>query len=153
VVSLLHSEIIARKATVNFPQTGERLLVGAGRVEVQQVLLNLVLNALDAVTADGAADGRCIDIASALRDGWVSVSVRDNGPGIPESMRSRLFDPFASTKPGGLGLGLAISRRIAHSLGGSLIADNHPEGGAVFLLSLPAAAGEDNALPEPPDLS
>ncbi len=148
VTSLLHSEIITRKATVEHTPGAERHKVKAGRVEVQQVLLNLVLNALDALTPHAGEGGRRIEIVTTSRNGKIIVTVRDHGPGIPDSMQSRLFDPFASTKPGGLGLGLAISRRIAHNLGGSLTAENHPEGGAIFLFSLPAAEGEDNALPE-----
>lgn len=136
VLNLLHSEIVARKAKVELHSCEPLPPVNAGRVEIQQVLLNLILNGLDAVkTGNGSAS---IRITAVRQDGHVIVSVRDHGPGIAPEMMGRLFEPFATTKAGGLGLGLAISRSIAARLGGDLLAENHPEGGAVFRLVLPA---------------
>jgi C4-dicarboxylate-specific signal transduction histidine kinase len=139
VLGLLHSEIVSRKAKIEL-----RLGVGlppaaAGRVEVQQVILNLVINGMDAMK--GAATGVLLEIATWQVDGHLHLAVRDHGPGIPEAMMPRLFEPFLTTKPGGLGLGLAISRGIAERFRGELTAENHPEGGALFRLTLPAAAG------------
>lgn len=150
VISLLHSEIITRKVMVETQPGAGPLLAEAGRVEVQQILLNLLLNALEALTAGGEAGGGRIEITGSWHAGRITVGVRDDGPGIPDAMLPRLFDPFASTKPGGLGLGLAISRGIAQRFGGTLTAWNHPEGGAVFHLSLPAVPGPDNDLPAAP---
>lgn len=140
VVSLLRSEIISRKMTVEHHPSAERISAMAGRVEVQQVLINLLLNAFDA-TAKGGDPGGCrIQVTTRAERGRVMVCVRDHGPGIPDEIRARLFEPFNSTKPGGLGLGLAISRSIARRFGGDLTVENHTDGGAVFCLSIPAVS-------------
>jgi two-component system, LuxR family, sensor kinase FixL len=137
VLNLLHGEIVARKAKVVLVP-GEGLPpVRAGRVEVQQMLINLVLNSLDAIKSDPLHGA--VEITSLRHGRWVIVSVNDNGPGIPEEIMQRLFEPFVSTKSGGLGLGLAISRSIAERFGGELLAKNRPEGGAVFQMVLPVA--------------
>jgi PAS domain S-box-containing protein len=138
VLGLLHSEIVSRKAKIEL-----RLGVGlppaaAGRVEVQQVILNLVINGMDAMK--GERKGVLLEIATWQEDGHLHLVVRDHGPGIPEAMMPRLFEPFLTTKSGGLGLGLAISRGIAERFRGELTAENHPEGGALFRLTLPAVA-------------
>jgi two-component system C4-dicarboxylate transport sensor histidine kinase DctB len=85
---------------------------------------------------------RHIQVTTHADRGRVLVRVRDHGPGVPDDIRARLFEPFNSTKPGGLGLGLAISRSIARRFGGDLTVENHPEGGAVFCLSMPAVSGK-----------
>lgn len=138
VLGLLHSEIIARKAKLEFHPGAALPPAAAGRVEIQQVILNLVLNGLDAMK--GESPGGRLELITSHADGRLHLVVRDHGPGIPAELMPRLFDPFVSTKPGGLGLGLAISRGIAERFRGELTAENHPEGGAVFRLTLPAAA-------------
>ena len=138
------------------------------RVQLQQVVLNLLLNGLDAAGAPGpggagrppAGDGpettgrrgtlvvrtrRVPDRAPA--GGVVEVAVRDSGPGLDPAAAGRLFEPFYTTKPAGLGMGLAISRTIAEAHGGGLRAANHPAGGAVFSLALPL--GPPTPDPEP----
>jgi C4-dicarboxylate-specific signal transduction histidine kinase len=113
--------------------------VFGSELELMQILLNLMVNAFQ------AAGGDCsIDVELRPADGGVSLSVRDRGPGIDESTASRLFEPFFTTKaPGaGLGLGLNLSLDLAHRHGGTLEAANHPEGGAVFRLWLPALEAE-----------
>ncbi|MFN5243585.1 MAG: sensor histidine kinase, partial [Novosphingobium sp.] len=86
-----------------------------------------------------------IEITTERQDGRVVLSVRDNGPGIPAEVMARLFEPFATNKPGGLGLGLAICRRITDRFGGELSAENHPGGGAVFRMVLTVAVEEKAA--------
>ncbi len=81
-----------------------------------------------------------LEIETVHEDHQLHLVVRDHGPGVPAEMMPRLFEPFITTKPGGLGLGLAISRGIAERFHGELTAENHPDGGAVFRLLLPAAA-------------
>lgn len=132
---LLRGEIIGRKQEVSLHLAAALPPVRAVRVEVKQVLINLVINALDAMKA---APGRGpLEIATARRDNTVTITVRDTGPGIPQEIMPRIFDPFFSTKPGGLGLGLSISRHIMERFGGKLQAENHPDGGAVFRMILP----------------
>jgi two-component system sensor histidine kinase HydH len=102
--------------------------------QVRQLLVNLVLNALDALP-----DGGEIEVRLESCEGFAELHVLDTGPGIPESLFPTLFDPFVSTKETGIGLGLAVSHRIAAGHGGSLSAVNRPEGGAHFLFRLPAS--------------
>jgi PAS domain S-box-containing protein len=137
VLGLLHSEIIGRKAKIEFRPGSGLPEAAAGRVEVQQVIINLVLNGLDAMK--GAGEGMVLEIETVHEDHQLHLVVRDHGPGVPAEMMPRLFEPFITTKPGGLGLGLAISRGIAERFHGELTAENHPDGGAVFRLILPAA--------------
>ncbi|MDB5702886.1 MAG: Two-component oxygen-sensor histidine kinase FixL [Sphingomonas bacterium] len=110
----------------------------ADRIQVQQVLVNLLRNAVDALRSrDGT---RQIVIASrATDDDFVEISVSDNGPGLPDALRDQLYSRFATTKAGGaMGIGLSISRRIVEAHGGTLVAANRPEGGAVFRFTVPA---------------
>lgn len=126
------------------------LPVRGSPVHLKQVLLNLLLNAMQATVAGGA-----IHLRGTVRTGLVKglefrdvegrlveIVVEDEGPGIPDEALTKIFSPFYTTKPEGTGLGLAISQRIAETYGGTLIAANRPEGGARFVLSLPAAATE-----------
>ena len=103
--------------------------------QVLQLLVNLVLNALDAMPDGGEIEVRL----EHCEDGFSELKVLDTGPGIPESLFPTLFDPFVSTKETGIGLGLAVSHRIATGHGGELSAVNRPEGGVSFLLRLPSS--------------
>jgi two-component system sensor kinase FixL len=105
-------------------------------IQVQQILVNLVKNSLDAIAESGRADGR-VEIQVRREGAEVLVSVSDNGPGIPEGHRARLFDAFFTTKPKGVGLGLSICRTIAAAHGGTLRYDQSEQGGSCFTLSLP----------------
>lgn len=109
---------------------------------LEQVLVNLFANALDEL--EGIADPR-LEISSHTQDDTIVIEVRDTGPGLQESVREHLFEPFFTTKPAGigLGLGLTLSSGIIAEAGGTLKADNHPEGGAVFTLTLPIATKEN----------
>lgn len=139
VCGLLHSEIVVRKAKIVLSLAEELPLVMAGRVEIQQVLINLVLNSLDAMKGAGSVNPR-INIVTEHRNCRVIVSVSDSGPGISPEMEPRLFEAFATSKPGGLGIGLSISSGIVRSFEGELSGENRPGGGAVFRMTLPALA-------------
>lgn len=107
------------------------------KVRIEQVMLNLLLNAMDTLK-EVEQDKRDILMAVALTDdGMVDISVTDSGPGIPPDLMERIFENFFSTKSEGMGLGLALSRSIAESHGGKLLARNVPGGGACFHLILP----------------
>ncbi|HEU4620192.1 MAG TPA: PAS domain S-box protein [Gammaproteobacteria bacterium] len=108
-------------------------------VQLQQVVLNLSRNAVDAMRG-GPSRRRGIVVETGLApDGKVRVTVTDHGPGVSKSLGQNIFHPFITTKSSGLGVGLAISRTIAQAFGGTLDYADHPEGGAVFSLELPAA--------------
>jgi len=109
--------------------------------QLQQVFLNILNNAIDAVERDGD-----IWIKTKLKDGGNSVviEISDSGPGIPEDIIDRIFDPFVTTKPigKGTGLGLSITYNIVEKLGGKIYAHNRESGhGAVFTVELPVVAG------------
>jgi two-component system, LuxR family, sensor kinase FixL len=108
----------------------------ADKIQIQQVLLNLLRNAAEAV-----AEQELRDIAltgEAAQDG-IRIGVADNGPGLPEEVRSRLFQPFVSTKKTGMGVGLSICHTIVAAHNGRLWAEPNPSGGTVFRMTLPAA--------------
>lgn len=114
------------------------LAVKAGSVRLQQVLVNVITNAADAV--EGRADRR-IELTARRKGPKVTISIRDHGPGVPTAIAERIYDPFFSTKGvgKGLGLGLSISYNIVKDFGGVLGVLNHPEGGALFTVELDAA--------------
>jgi len=112
-------------------------VVLADRIHLQQVMLNLMVNALEAMSEQEGP--KRLRISSSLQDNQVVVSIQDNGPGVPESVRNKLFDRFFSTKREGMGMGLAISRSLIEEHGGRIWMDIAPEGGAVFHFSLPLA--------------
>lgn len=136
---LLHGELVSHRVglDVSIPLSLPAVLVG--RVELQQVLLNLILNAVDAMNAE-TVQCRKISISAAADGARVRISVRDHGPGIPDDAMASIFRPFYTTKAQGLGMGLAICRSLMESYDGTLRAENHPEGGAVFHIDLPAAS-------------
>lgn len=105
-------------------------------VQIQQVLVNLVKNSLDALAEADCNDGR-IEIRTSQAEGELEVSVTDNGPGVPADSRSRLFESFFTTKPKGVGLGLSICKSIITAHGGSLRHTQPTAGGSRFTMSLP----------------
>jgi len=114
--------------------------VSADRVQLQQVILNLALNAIEAMHDDPSAKKRVLTIRSGrANDKEAEVLVADSGKGIPAESIAGIFDPFVSSKPGGMGLGLAISRTIIEAHGGAIRAENAAQGGAVFRFTLPFA--------------
>ncbi|EHH04703.1 sensor histidine kinase [Agrobacterium tumefaciens] len=124
-----------------------QLAVKAGPVRLQQVLVNIISNAADAV--EGRED-RHIALQAVQHGQMVSIFIRDRGPGVPAAISERIFDPFFTTKGvgRGLGLGLSISYNIIKDFGGQLRVRNHEEGGAEFEIELPAAAWRVEAAAE-----
>ena len=105
-------------------------------IHIQQIMVNLVKNSLDAISLDGRRGGR-IEIRVRKVASDVLISVTDNGPGVPQGDRDHLFESFFTTKPQGVGLGLSICQTIAGAHGGSLKHSQPAEGGSCFTLSLP----------------
>jgi len=111
------------------------LTVRVDTVQIEQVVLNLVRNGIEAV--NGAAEGELVVSSGVVREGVVEVSVSDTGGGISSALGDRMFEPFFSTKAGGLGMGLPISRSIIEVHGGRLWATANPDRGATFHFTLP----------------
>ena len=137
--SLLHSDARAHDAQLRIDLEPGLPQVAANGVHLQQVVLNLVRNALEALQIL-PADSRAVEVATGLSDnGDVEIRVSDNGPGIDASIADRLFDPFSTTKSSGTGLGLAISRTIVQSHGGTIGTRPVRPMGATFFVRLPVA--------------
>jgi two-component system sensor kinase FixL len=112
----------------------------ADRVQIQQVLLNLIRNSVDAMIASPL---RRLTISSrAVEDEMVEVSVADTGEGMSEEVLEKLFQPFVTTKPTGMGVGLSICRTIIESHGGRIWTEPNSPNGAIFRFTLPAVVGE-----------
>lgn len=117
-------------------------LVFADRVQVQQVLLNLIRNAMEAMAEAGSPRRELILTTSPVGGGMVETTVSDTGPGIAPGVAAQLFKPFVTTKRQGMGVGLSISRTIMEAHGGELRVEANPGGGAKFRFTLPAADSE-----------
>jgi PAS domain S-box-containing protein len=134
VLDLVGNEIDDQGVTVDLSLASELPPVKADRILIEQVLLNLINNASEAVSGNLPGERRISVVTRAHPDG-VSVEVADNGRGLSEP--ARMFDPFYSTKPGGLGMGLAIVRSIVNSHGGQVWAESAPVRGATVTFTLP----------------
>jgi two-component system sensor kinase FixL len=145
VLQFVQSTAGKRHCTVEATLTPRLPLVKANPVLVQQVLLNIIVNAFDAMSDTAEEQRRVIVRSECGLGGWVKVSVRDFGRGLPPGEASRIFDQFFSTKPKGLGMGLAIARSIVISHGGELGAENAPGGGALVHFALRAVGNDSTA--------
>lgn len=133
VLALAHSDIMTRNVSVTTQLDPEASPVLGDRVQLQQVLLNLVINACEVMAANAPAERR-LSIGTRISPqlGTMECYVADRGPGVPADQLRRIFEPFVTTKRHGLGLGLAICRSIVEAHGGRLWAENAESGGAVF---------------------
>ena len=138
VVRLVASDANLRQATVDHDLAPSVLPVVGDSVQLKQVVLNLVINGLDAV-ADRPVGDRAVTVSTSFADGHVGLSVRDTGPGLREPDFDRVFEPFYTTKSHGLGMGLPICRTIVEAHGGEIQAENAPGGGASFRCDFPIA--------------
>ncbi len=129
----------ARDARDGDAADGAGIVVAGDAVRIEQVMINLLRNALDAVAGMPEGHPRQVTVALGRADGCAEVRISDTGPGIAEQVAAHLFEPFYTTKPSGqgLGLGLAISSSIVQAMNGQLTAHNLPGGGAQFVLRLP----------------
>lgn len=131
VLKLVRSDLMSHHVVVETKLAEEQPIAFADRVQFQQVLLNLVLNAADAMSETDQKK-RHILVTTELRDESVWISVRDSGPGLQRGIEEKIFQPFFTTKSHGMGLGLAVCRSILEGHGSTLTVWNHPEGGAEF---------------------
>ena len=142
VAALVRVDAAARQVKLDVDVPGDLPHVRGDRVHIQQVLLNLILNGMDALNGARLEDRRVRVTArvDVRRDApIVEIAVGDAGHGIPADALARIFDPFFTTKPNGMGMGLAISRTIVEAHGGRLWAENRNGGGAAFRFTLPIA--------------
>jgi PAS domain S-box-containing protein len=143
VLDLTRSELDRHEVSVRCELQAGLPEVQGDRVELQQVILNLVMNGIEAMVPETGRPRVLAIHSEAGEGGNAQVTVRDSGAGLAPQISARIFDAFFTTKPGGLGLGLAISRSIIESHGGRLcVLNNHAEPGATFRFALPSCAPE-----------
>ncbi|MGB5178778.1 MAG: ATP-binding protein, partial [Gammaproteobacteria bacterium] len=140
-IALLSGELSQQQVTPTLEFGKDLPDVLAGRTEIQQVAINLILNALNALRDTPSAQRQLI-IRTLRHNDSVEVTVRDNGRGISDDVLPRLFEAFYTSKPGGIGMGLSISRRIIEAYGGRISVENMATGGASFTFLLPIAPRE-----------
>jgi PAS domain S-box-containing protein len=139
VAALVRVDAASRQVKLDLVVPHDLPPVRGDRVHLQQVLLNLVLNGMDALNG-ATREHRRVSMTARLHGAQtIEIAVGDAGPGIPADMLARVFDPFVTSKPHGMGMGLAISRTIVEAHGGRIWAENKASGGAAFLFTLPIA--------------
>ncbi|MBB4297446.1 sensor histidine kinase [Rhizobium leguminosarum] len=138
-IRILHPEAERRNILVSSSGPTEELHVRADKVHIQQVILNLATNAMDAMLDVAATERRLVVQTRLTQESKVELSISDTGRGIPSEKLVGVFEAFYTTKPTGTGLGLPIARMIVEAYAGKIWADNNPEGGAVFRFVLPLA--------------
>ncbi|ANY85300.1 ATPase (plasmid) [Microvirga ossetica] len=136
-LAFLSSLVVGQKLELTSLLTQNALPIRADRIQLQQVILNLVVNGIDAMKGT-PAENRIIRIQTSRVEGFAELSVSDRGPGIPEDKLKEIFEPFFTTKQEGMGMGLCIAQTIIESHGGRISAESHAIG-AVFRVSLPLA--------------
>ena len=135
-VALLEPELTRALCTVDIRLDAGLPRVRADRILIEQVLVNVIRNSLDACKALPRSSRRVI-LSGTLGAGVIEIRVRDNGDGVPEHLVPQLFSPFVSTKEGGMGMGLTICRSIVELHGGGIKYERQPDGGACFAFTLP----------------
>jgi two-component system sensor kinase FixL len=152
VIRLTRTDAMSRSCAIVTNLDADLPLVEADAVQLQQVLLNLILNAFDAMQQTPAHSRRILLSTHSPSKGVVRMVVRDFGIGLSENVRQQIFEHFFSTKKDGLGMGLVIARSIIESFGGILDASNAPDGGALFFFTIPTLRKELDGHPSQPCL-
>jgi C4-dicarboxylate-specific signal transduction histidine kinase len=138
-IDVTHGEIVTNAVSVRTKLAEDLPLVLGDRIQLQQVIINLIINAVDAMSQQAAGARDLLVRATKTRSGGVLVSVRDSGPGIATDNLDRIFDAFFSTKADGLGIGLSICRAIIQAHGGRLSARRAGCQGMILQFTLPAS--------------
>ena len=146
ITHLLRSQAVLENVQIRVAVSPTLPPVEADALQIDQVLVNLVLNAIQAMRA---TNGGTLTLALDGHQGGVRVRVSDTGPGIPHAHRRRLFDPFFTTRPDGAGLGLFSCRRIIHAHGGTIAVRARPGGGTQFTVWLPCGHAPEGGPPSP----
>lgn len=137
VLVIAKSELLFNNTAVEFKPVPDLPLVYGDRVQIQQVLLNLIINAVDAMDNTPAMNSIVAIKAERQNDQKIVISVRDSGKGIGEGELENIFNPLYTTKSDGLGMGLSICKTIVTNQNGRLWAENNPDQGATFHFTLP----------------
>jgi C4-dicarboxylate-specific signal transduction histidine kinase len=141
VLHMMHQELISRSIGAATELNASPLFIRGDRVQLQQVLINLIQNAADSMS-QSSQQHRMLSLRSARLEGNViEICLSDTGPGIRRGDEEKIFDSYYTTKPGGLGLGLSLSRSILRAHGGQLRAETHDPSGATFRCTLPEWRG------------
>ena len=141
-VRLVSSDVLNRESVVTTELDPNVPAVQGTLVQIQQVLLNLIINALDAMETLPPAERRVIVTTRSDKGDVAEFTVRDFGSGLPKDRPDKVFEHFFSTKQKGMGMGLPIVRSIVEAHGGTIIAENAPDRGARMVVRLPAARGQ-----------
>jgi signal transduction histidine kinase len=141
VVKLVSSDVVIRNIKVTLQLVAEPPIVRGDRVQLQQVVLNLLLNGMEAMSDGDGAERPLVIRTECTEARTVRVSVQDAGPGLREETQDLIFEPFYTTKPAGMGMGLSIARSIIEAHNGVIWAQNSPIRGAVFCFDLPLTDG------------
>lgn len=149
VLKLMRSDLLNHHISVEAHLQPDLPRVLGDHVQLQQVLLNLIMNASDAMAGIDESNRRLQVSTTRTDDDCLCVSVRDTGRGIPEEEMEHVFESYYTTKPHGLGLGLAVCRSILQAHHGRLVVENHPDGGAVFRFILPLEIQSGRLSPQP----
>jgi len=136
-IKLLQLEFQENDPAIELNLRGDLPEVFADRILIEQILINLIKNAIEAMRTLAVSERRLLIESSKSQNDEVSVSVHDSGPGLSEYEINKIFEPFYTTKPEGMGMGLAITRSIIHSHGGELIVKQNSHGGTTFKFTLP----------------
>jgi C4-dicarboxylate-specific signal transduction histidine kinase len=141
-VRLVSPDVLTRESVVTTELDPQLPRVSATLVQIQQVLLNLIINSLDAMESLAPVERRIMISTRSDKGDVAEVSVRDFGTGLPKDQPDKVFDHFFSTKQKGMGMGLTIVRSIIEAHGGTIVAENAPDRGARMIVRLPAVRGQ-----------
>src|SRR5262249_46644778 len=153
---LLAPEARRLGVSIDLEVSAAPLVVLGTRIQIEQVMLNLVRNAFDAMREQPVAERRVAIRAASAGEGGVTIAVRDAGSGLSDEVAQQVFEPFFTTKPDGMGMGLAISQSIVEAHGGRIHATPNETRGTTFWVKLPPDVAEDRDRPagsssEPPE--
>lgn len=138
-IKILQGEAVRRGVVVGSSRAEGALPIRADKVHIQQVILNIAINAMDAMLGKAGGERKLTLETRLTKEAKAELSISDSGHGIPEDRLQAIFEPFYTTKAAGTGLGLSIARTIIETYGGRILASNRCEGGAVFRVVLPLA--------------
>jgi signal transduction histidine kinase len=141
IVKLVESEATSRGITLRIDVLPSLQWAIGDRIQIQQCVLNLLMNALDATEQTESGPREVLIRIAPEKIGWIGVSVCDAGPGVDPSVADRMFESFVTTKTKGMGLGLLVTRSIVEGHGGRIWFTPNPRGGSTFTFTLPVAQG------------